>query len=260
MIQVAPGSQVRDAFAPDYLVRLDNFEGPLDLLLHLIKQDEIEIWEISISRIARQYVEYLELMEALNIEIAGEFLVMAATLMRIKSQGLLPRPVIPGEGDDEPVTEEELIQRLLTYKLFKEAAGALKKRQEEAGPRFPRGHNPQLPEDYQYPLQTVDLFSLTEALRNIERRGPREETVHEVHLEDVRLEDQVAFVLSRLEETGGRVTFRGLFRPDSGRLEFAVTFLAILELARQQVITLMQDLPFTEIWIVSLETEGAVAS
>jgi segregation and condensation protein A len=258
MIQVAEQAELVGA-SRDYLVRLDNFEGPLDLLLHLIKQDAVEIWEISISRITRQYLEYLELMEALNIEIAGEFLVMAATLMRIKSQGLLPRPPAPGD-EDEPTTEEELIQRLLAYRLFKEVAESLRRQQDEAGPRFPRGFVPRLPDDFVYPLAEVDLFTLVKALAEVEARDVPPAPVHHVQLEDVRLEDQVELVLRRLEEHEGRVTFGGLFGPEPRRLELAVTFLALLELARQQVVVLMQDQPFAELWIVSRECEGVVNS
>jgi len=254
MIQVTEQPEV--AGAPEgYFVRLDNFEGPLDLLLHLIKQDELEIWEISISRITRQYLEYLEVMEALNIEIAGDFLVMAATLMRIKSQGLLPRPPATG-GEDELSTEEELIQRLLAYRLFKEVSEALRRRQDEAGPRFPRGFVPRLPDDFVYPLAEIDLFTLVQALAQVEARDAPVPAVHSVQLEDVRLEEQVALVLRRLEEQGGRTTFGSLFGPEPRRLELAVTFLALLELARQQVVILMQDQPFAELWIVARESEG----
>ncbi len=258
MIQVPHQEEVA-GLPGDYHVRLDNFEGPLDLLLHLIKQDELEIWEISISRITRQYLEFLERMEALNIEIAGEFLVMAATLMRIKSQGLLPRPPAPTD-EDAPTTEEELIQRLLAYRLFKEVAESLRQRQEGAGPRFPRGFVPELPDDFVYPLAEIDLYSLVKALAEIETREPTETLQHHVHLEDVRLEEQVALVLRQLEEHAGRLTFGGLFGPEPRRIELAVTFLAVLELTRQQVIVLLQDQPFGELWILSRECEGAVVS
>jgi len=258
MIQVAQNELAEEFLDADYLVRLDNFEGPLDLLLHLIQQDEIEIWEISISRITQQYVEYLELMEALNIEIAGDFLVMAASLMRIKSQRLLPRPPKPGEDGELPLTEEELIQQLLTYKMFKEAATSFQKRQENAGPRFPRGSNSKLPQGYLYPLEEVDLFRLVAALHSVERREAPQEVTHAVQLEDIRLEDQVAFVLAALEEATGRLKFLGLFPVGSPRMVLAVTFLAVLELARQQVIKLAQDQPFDDIWVVLRESEGAV--
>ena len=260
MIQVATEKVVADRLPSDYLVRLDNFEGPLDLLLHLIKQDEMEIWEISISRIAQQYVAYLELMEALDIEIASEFLVMAATLMRIKSQRLLPRPVVPGEDDDEPLTEEEFIQRLLTYKAFKEVAASFRKRREEAGPRYARGFYPGLPDDYSYPLQEVGLYTLLKALSGMERRAPVAEAIHEVHLEEVRLEDRITLVLARLEESRGRLRFAQLFDSEGRSMEIAVTLLAILELAHQQVLQLMQDQTFGEIWIISSECPEAVAS
>jgi segregation and condensation protein A len=242
-----------------YLVRLENFEGPLDLLLHLIQQDEIEIWEISIARITRQYLDYLAQMEALNVEIAGEFLLMAASLMRLKSRGLLPRPAPLESGEDEPQTEEDLIRQLLTYKTFKEAAAGLRRREETCGPRFPRGFRQELPEDYAYPLQEIDLFTLLGAYSSVVARATlRKQTIHAVHLDDVRLEEQLTFLLRRLEDEGGRSTFRGLFPEPPRRLTVVVTFFAALELARQQVVSLLQDTPFEEILIVSRVSEDAV--
>jgi len=250
---LAPPPEAGASSAPaDYFVHLDNFEGPLDLLLHLIKQDEVEIWEISIARITRQYVDYLERMEALNVEIAGEFLVMAASLMRLKSKRLVPRPVPVDEASDEPQTAEELIARLLAYKMFKEAAAHLRQRTEEAGPRFPRSWRQGLPADYEYPLQDIDLYALSEAWFQAQRRRLVAETsVHAVQLEDVRLEDQIAHVLDQLEAGGGRLRFDDLFGVDAGRMEVAVTLLATLELARQQVLTLLQDEPCSDLWILA---------
>ncbi len=195
-------------------------------------------------------------MEALNIEMASEFLVMAATLMRIKSQRLLPRPIVPGEDDDAPCTEEELIQRLLTYKMFKQAAGDFGKRQLEAGPRFPRGALSRLPEGYLYPLADVDLYTLVRSLTDLQQRKTAPPAVHAVQLEDVRLEDQLALVLEELERRAGRMTFSDLFHGASRPMEIAVTLLAMLELARQQVIHLMQEHAYEEIWIVSRESQG----
>jgi segregation and condensation protein A len=244
-----------------YLVRLENFEGPLDLLLHLIREDEMEIWEISIARITQQYVEYLARMEALNVEIAGEFLLMAATLMKLKSRGLLPRPAPPGEEDGQPQTEEELIRQLLTYKTFKQAAAALRRLEEQTGPRFARGFRPQLPDDYEYPLAEVDLYTLVGAFHDVQVQvTARERAVHEVRLDDVRLEDQVAFLLRRLEEEGGESSFTELFAGPARRMTLAVTFFAALELARQQVVLLMQDQPFEELWIRSRVSEEAIRS
>jgi len=253
-LAAAPGES-----APGYLIRLENFEGPLDLLLHLIQEAEIEIWEISVSAITAQYLDYLQRMEALNVEIAGEFLLMAATLMRIKSKGLLPRPVAVGAEDDAPQSEEELIQRLLTYKVFKEAAAALAVRQAQAGPRFARRFRQGLPADYEFPLQEIDLYLLVKTLHEVEQRHrAAPAAVHQVRLDPVRLEDQLTFLLARLEASAGGLTFRELFGAASRGIEIAVTLLAALELARQQVVLLLQDEPFGDIWIRSrlLEEQG----
>jgi segregation and condensation protein A len=248
------------ADGPDaYRVCLENFEGPLDLLLHLIREDEIEIWEISIARITRQYVEYLARMEALNVEIAGEFLLMAATLMKLKSRGLLPRPAAPEEGDGEPQTEEDLIRQLLAYKTYKVAAAGLRRLEEECGPRFPRGSRPQLRDDYEFPIQEIDLYALVRAYGDVQtRRTVREAAVHQVRLDDVRLEDQLTFLLQQLEVKGGQSAFSALFGAPPGRLTVVVTFFAALELARQQVISLMQDQPFEEIFIQARVSEDAI--
>ncbi|MFH1145211.1 MAG: segregation/condensation protein A [Candidatus Eisenbacteria bacterium] len=243
------GVRVEEAI-PGYLIRLDNFEGPLDLLLHLIKAAEIEIWEVSVSEITAQYLRYLERMEELDVEIAGEFLLMAATLMRIKSKGLLPRPAALESEDDQPQSEEELIQRLLTYKAFKEAAAAMGIRLAQAGPRFARRFHPGLPADYELPLQEVDLYALVKVFHEVVERGrTRSAAVHEVRLDTVRLEDQVTFLLGRLESGGGHLAFRDLFTAASRGVEIAVTLLAALELARQQVVLLLQDETFGEIWV-----------
>ncbi len=241
------GGGPAEAFS-GYYVRLENFEGPLDLLLHLIKKEKIEIWEVSISRITEQYLDYLSVMEALNVEIAGEFLVMAATLMRMKSQRLLPRRPASSEEADE-LTEEDLVRRLLLYKQFKEAGEALWRRREVTGPRFPRGRKVSLPQDFEYPLEEVDLFVLAEALEAVAKRRRSEEPVHEVQLEEVHIEECMARVLERLE-ISGRVPFDELFEPGSPQILVAVTFLAILELARQQVVMLLQERTFGRIWVL----------
>jgi len=262
MIQAAQNTQENDIMDEQnpYFVHLENFDGPMDLLLHLIKSDEVEIWEISISRITAQYLQYLEMMEAMNVEIAGEFLLMAATLMRVKSQRLLPRPPTAGDLDDELITEEDLINRLLTYKIYKEAAASLKKREEDAGPRFSRGFQPHLPDDYRYPLKEVSLYTLIKSYQEIELRDHDAPTAHEVLLEDIRLEDQVAHVLTRLGEGKGKLHFSALLSEERTRLEIVVTFLAILELAREQVLRVIQDQAFEDIWVETRDCDGAVAS
>jgi segregation and condensation protein A len=184
---------------------------------------------------------------------------MAATLMKLKSRGLLPRPAALEEGDGEPQTEEDLIRQLLAYKTFKVAAAGLRRLEEECGPRFPRGSRAQLPDDYEFPLQEIDLYALVRAYGDAQtRRTVREAAVHQVRLDDVRLEDQLTFLLQQLEVKGGQSAFSALFGAPPGRLTVVVTFFAALELARQQVISLMQDQPFEEIFIQARVSEDAI--
>jgi hypothetical protein len=140
--------------------------GPLDLLLHLIKRDEIDIYDIPIAHITQQYLTYIELMRSLDLEVAGEFLVMAATLMRIKAKMLLPLPG-PGEPEDEGDPREELVQRLVEYRQFKEAAGTLKLREEERRQLYERGMLPGEEEAGPLPLASATLFDLLDALNRV---------------------------------------------------------------------------------------------
>jgi segregation and condensation protein A len=230
-------------------VDLEVFSGPLDLLLHLVQKERIEIWDISISRITEQYLAHLRSLEALNVEIAGEFLVMAASLMRIKSQMLLPRPVLPTEDTDGmPVTREGLIQKLLEYRRYREAAATLRTLEEQRARCLPRGFTPALPTDHLYPLREARLTDLATYLREVVRRE-RSAPLHEVQLEEIRLEDQIAHIVLTLSERDAPVRFTELLRRPHLRLEWIVTFLAMLELIRQRSIVVLQEEPFGEIWI-----------
>lgn len=256
---------VQEAEVPQFRghpVHLDTFEGPLDLLLHLIKRDKVEIWEISVARITRQYLEYLATLHALNIEVAGDFLVMAATLMRIKSQNLLPRPSALPETDEdaEPLTREGLIARLVEYKKYREAARALLRMEAAQGRRHPAGAIASVGAGYAYPLREPRLIDLFEYLRDLlDRKEPA--PGHHVHLEEIRLEDQLEWVRDRLasgeefEEIpggpGNGIPFTRLLRRPWLRMEIAVTFLAILELARLQQLQLWQRRALEEIWILA---------
>jgi segregation and condensation protein A len=232
-------------------VDLEVFSGPLDLLLHLVQRERIEIWEISISRITEQYLAHLRSLEALNVEIAGEFLVMAASLMRIKSQMLLPRPVLPLEDTDGmPVTREGLIQKLLEYRRYREAASSLRALEDARARSLPRGFTPNLPSDHMYPLREARVTDLAAYLREVVRRE-RSAPTHEVQLEEIRLEDQIAHIVLTLAECDRPVRFTDLLRRPHIRLEWIVTFLAMLELARQKSVTVLQEIPFGEIWIAS---------
>ena len=235
----------------DVRVRLANFEGPLDLLLYLVRRDRIEICEISIARITKQYLSHLELMKILNMEVAGEFLVMAATLMRMKSQMLLPRPEVIDEESEESATQDELIERLLRYQTLKMAAGDLKKREEDAGRVHPRGWVSELPEDYQFPLRPVSLYAMASALQEMMSRRTEEPAGHEVQVEDVRLEDQMELIQEALLARGGRLLFRDLFSSSHHPLAVAVTFIALLELCRLQRLTICQLWARGDIWVLS---------
>jgi len=245
-------------------VHLEAFEGPLDLLLHLIKKDRIEIWQISVSRITHQYLEYLATLRELNIEVAGEFLVMAATLMRIKSQNLLPRPSFLSEDEDEeaPLTREELIERLIEYRKYREAAGALSRMESVQIRRHPRGAAATLEPGYRLPLREPKLVDLAEYLGELLSRS-EPAAGHQVHLEEIKLEDQLAWVNEALEnaelfeslpeEEERGIRFHRLLRRAGLRLEVVVTFFAILELARLQRLRLWQKQALEEIWVTRRE-------
>lgn len=230
-------------------VDLEVFSGPLDLLLHLVQKDRIEIWEISISRITEQYLGHLRSLEALNVEIAGEFLVMAATLMRMKSQMLLPRPSISEEESSSvPLTREGLIQRLLEYRRYRDAASCLRRFEEERQKTLPRGWTPSLDKDHRYPLRAARLVDLAAYLREVLGRD-QEVAQHEVQLEEIRLEEQIEHLLYMTEEHKRPLRFVELLRRPGLRLEWIVTFLAMLELMRQGRIVVLQERPLGEIWI-----------
>lgn len=241
-------------------VRLERFEGPLDLLLEIIKQNREEIWEISLSRITRQYLEYLETWKALEIEVAGEFLVMAATLMRIKSQMLLPRPSFVTDDDEEaPLTREGLVSKLLEYRRFKEVALRLRQRELDQGQRFARGAPSTLESGYQLPLREPRLIDLVTYFHDVVNKQ-RDVAQHEVQLEEIALEDQMDWIRRRLVEgtelealPDGELALafsRLLRRPDSD-MEIVVTFLAVLELAKLQGLSVRQLETFAEIWLLA---------
>ena len=244
-------------------VELATFHGPLDLLLHLIKKDQIEIWEIEISRITRQYLEYLASLHALNIEVAGDFLVMAATLMRIKSQNLLPRPsFLPPEDEDgdEPMTREGLIRRLVEYKKYREAARAMVRLEAIQTRMHPIGATAIIGSRTMLPLREPKLIDLADYFRELLTRVEAP-AGHEVHLEEVKLEDQMDWISERLAGHEGwevladlgqpGIGFRRLLRRPWMRLEIVVTFLACLELARLQRLHLYQRRALEELYIVA---------
>ena len=235
-------------------IKLERFEGPLDLLLHLIKRDEIDISDIPIAHITQQYLAYLELMRALDLEVAGEFLVMAATLMRIKAKMLLPLPR-PGEEEDEGDPREELVQRLIEYRQFKEAAGTLKERETERRMLFERGMVPGENEAGPLPLASVTLFDLLDALNRVMSRLP-EPAVYEVVGEVYDVEDKMSLIAGTVAENG-EASFLESLKRCRVRAEMIVTFMALLELIKLGAVRIEQSELFGDIRIVHRASGGS---
>ena len=234
----------------DYKVKLEVFEGPLDLLLYLIKQDEIDIYDISLERITSQYLEYLHAFKELNIELAGEFIVMAANLIYLKSRSLLPLDQQPPEenaGEEDP--RWELIRQLIEYKKFKEAAVELHLREVEQERIFPReGASSALSEPLR--LGEVGIFQLINAFQTVMKRIEAREDVQEIFGERFSVSEKIDAILQRVA-TGNRLRFSDLFGAVVSRIEVVVTFLALLELIRLKQVRAVQKNIFEEIEIAA---------
>jgi segregation and condensation protein A len=237
----------------EYKVRLEVFEGPLDLLLYLVKKDEVDIYDISIERITAQYLAYLEAFEVLHIELAGEFLVMAANLLYIKSRTLLPKDLqMPDEEADEEDPRWELIRQLIEYRKFKEAAAHLRSQEELQSALFPRAasldpaHAPLHDENMM--LLDVGIFDLINAFQRALKRLPAEEKQEEIHEETFTVTDRINHLM-RAVDRGVSMRFDELFGSASTRSELVVTFLAVLELIRMKQFRVRQDEQFGEIWL-----------
>jgi segregation and condensation protein A len=229
-----------------YKVKLDVFEGPLDLLLYLIKKEEINIYDIPVAKITEQYLEYLELMEMLDLNIAGEFLLMAATLMHIKSRMLLPPEELTLEEQEEADPRAELVKRLLEYKKFKEAAGELAKRESTERSIFTRKASDEAdPATGQY--FEASLFDLISAFSKILKKLPKE-VFHEIIKDEVTVEEKIHEIFHKLVNEQA-LYFSGLFKDFSSKIEVIATFLAVLELIRLKEILIMQVGLFGEIQI-----------
>jgi segregation and condensation protein A len=236
-----------------YQVKLDIFEGPLDLLLYLIKKNEVDIYDIPMALITGQYLEYLELMKVLNLDIAGEFLVMASTLIKIKSQMLLPPVEGEGEGEDETDPRAELMEHLLEYQHYKEAAHQLVTREllEKDIFKRPQTEDPGEAKVDGDMLIEASLFDLVDALRKVIERKDLPENIMGVAVEKMTVRDKIVSILRQLKETP-QLVFQSLFDPLVTRFEIVVTFLAVLELIRLRAIRVFQVQPYGEIRIVAL--------
>ena len=231
-----------------YQVRIENFEGPLDLLLHLIKKSEINIYDIPIAVIAKQYLAYLEAMEDLNLTVAGEFLVMAATLLQIKSKMLLPVDDTVEEDEDGPDPREELVRRLLEYKKFKDAARQLDNQERMWREHYNREQSPLVElETDEALLEDMSLFDLVDALKGILDRNPGKQLL-EIIPDNLTVRDRMNVILEALEGQES-VTFSSLFECSSHRMIIIVTFLALLELIRLRTARVFQGEHFGPILV-----------
>ena len=227
-----------------YTVKIPIFEGPLDLLLHLIKQNQIDIYDIPIALVTEQYLEYIRIMKALDLTIAGEFLVMAATLMYIKSRMLLPAP-LEEEEEETGDPRAELVQRLVEYKRFKEAAVRLAQQAVLGVDVFIRPAQGVEAEEGEI---EADLFHLIDALRELIKRQEIED-FHDVTLERVTLQEKMAELWEKLQGAKEAVAFSTLFTSVATRLDLIVTFLALLELIRSGMLRAYQRDVFGPVWV-----------
>lgn len=244
----------------DYKVKFEVFEGPLDLLLYLIKKEEVDIYEVNLTQLATQFIEYIELMRMLDLDIAGEFLVMASTLMYIKSRELLPvdQQVTP-EGEEE--TEDprwELIRQLVEYKKFKDAAAQLQTlelRQENVYPRLPC--KPEFETELGRP--NVSIFDLLNAVNAVLKRITQREDLRDIFEDKWTVSEKIEFLLKMIQSQAS-VKFSALFANASSRSEVVVTFLALLELIRLKQILAVQAEDFGEIEIEKAPVPAAIAN
>jgi len=236
----------------DYRVNLEIFSGPLDLLLHLIKVEEVDIYDIPIARITSQYLRYVEMMENLDLEVAGEFILMAATLIRIKTRLLLPQD----ETDsDEPDPREELIMALVEYKKYKEAGELLCERARIEERNFVPPPPVNRVEGVVELQPVTSLYDLVMAFRVVMTAQP-EQIFHEVTAQRVTIEERMMFVVQMLRERQS-ATFMDLFADTPRKIVAVVTLVALLELARTRRIRLHQAVPFSEIRIYPSEAIDA---
>jgi len=240
-LTVIEGTEQREGF---FLVEIDRFQGPLDLLLHLIRTQDIDVFDIPVSTITKQFLEAIKSLEAHDLDGAGEFLEMAATLVRIKAQMLLPRS---GEDEDED-PRAELVRRLLEYEQIREISQRLSAAEADRARRHGKGYIPPRPKRavHETPLETTwdEVF---DAALLVEMPIPRDRK-HYVTTRTVAMEDKIVLILDRLRGSG-RVEFKSLMKGFQDRMHGVMTFLAGLELTRRRLLFLRQTKAFHELWI-----------
>jgi segregation and condensation protein A len=240
----------------EYKIQLEVFEGPLDLLLYLIKKEEVDIYNIPIERIATQYMDYMNLMKMLDLNIAGEFLVMAATLMMIKSRMLLPVEERPELEEEEEDPRWELVKQLVEYKKFKDAASKLQERELLQENIFDLGSENLVfdkEDDTEVVLGDVSLFDLISAFKDV-LKNARPEEINEIMAHRYTVADKIHLILASVK-THGTVRFTDLFDVTTSKPEMICTFLGLLELIKLRQINIVQNESFGEIVIKAAEAE-----
>lgn len=241
----------------DYRIKLRVFEGPLDLLLFLIRKNELDIYDIPIESVTKQYVEVLRTMQELDLDVAGEFFVMAATLMEIKSRMLLPKgqhAIDPNADDEEIDPRWDLVHQLLQYKKFKEAAAKLNELAAQRQDLMERYVSQLSTDESERPLKNVDRIELWNAFNIVLRRLAEKLVVGEIHDEQVTVADRMEYLLDRVK-TQKTFIFSTLFDEKVTLRQLVATFLAVLELTRLKRLRIRQDEAFSDIVCSVVEEE-----
>jgi segregation and condensation protein A len=254
---------MEEALIPDndFAIRLPTFEGPMDLLLYLIRRSEVDIYDIPIERVTEQYIESLGSMKTLDLEVAGEFFVMASTLMYIKSRMLLPKK---DQGSNEDVEEDdidprwELVQQLLEYRKFKEAAEGIRKLILSSNDLISRIGPIDALEAIERPLKPVDRVDLWNTFNSVLRRLAERIDEGQINAEQITVADRMELVLLRIKQKDNFL-FSELFESSTTITTIVATFLAVLELTRLDKITLKQDRAFGDIRCMRVETDNPTA-
>ncbi|MDP8247737.1 MAG: segregation/condensation protein A [Candidatus Tritonobacter lacicola] len=245
---IMPKGGVGGSCSEGYRVKLEIFEGPLDLLLYLIRRDEIDIYDIPMTNITGQYMEYLDIMRMLDLDIASDFLVMAATLIYIKSRMLLPPEEREEEEEEEYDPRMDLVRQLLEYRKFKDVATQLQAMEEEREKLFRRAEQDNLPKGEQ-PALDVGIFELLSAFSEVLKRSDAGK-LREIVEDRFTVSDRIVYILGMLRKSAA-IKFYSLFTDAASRTEIVVTFLALLELMRSKKVRVRQERAFDPIEIIT---------
>jgi segregation and condensation protein A len=235
-----------------YKIKLDHFEGPLDLLLFFIKRDELNIYDIPISRITKEFLDYVNLIRSLDLEVAGDFILMASTLMHIKVRMLLPREI--DEKGEEIDPRAELVQALLEYKRYKEMAEELSLLESEQRKLNFRGNysadEKEAPPEYDILLKNITIYDLTRAFKKV-IDGLKEVPVHNVVKVNVTIDQQIQYILDKLAESG-ELHFLSLVEGMKDKIRVVVTFIALLEMTKSGTIGIKESTEFNDFVLVKI--------